>query len=148
RPRPRARGPDVVGGRNMTMRLCLSLALVVGAVVLGSQPPTEPQPPAAEKPAEKPAQAPTGEQPAASAPAQPPKAEPPPPLAATESSEPREAIVLLKDGQRYRGMLVSRDEDKVVLKIAGIDTPIPSGQIERVMVLKPVLEQYRSMRSA
>jgi hypothetical protein len=56
--------------------------------------------------------------------------------------------VVLHDGQRYSGLLVSRDEDKVVLRISGIDETIPTSQIDRVSVLAPVIERYRTIRAA
>jgi hypothetical protein len=62
--------------------------------------------------------------------------------------EPREAVVQLRDGQRFSGILVERTPERVVLKIAGIDTPIRDELIDRVMVLPPVRERYLAMRAA
>jgi hypothetical protein len=62
--------------------------------------------------------------------------------------EPREAIVLLRDGQRFTGFLVDRTPERIVLKIAGIDTPIRDELVDRVIVLPPVRERYLSMRAA
>jgi hypothetical protein len=62
--------------------------------------------------------------------------------------EPREAIVQLRDGQRFTGYLVERTPERVVLKIAGIDTPIRDELIDRVIVLPPVRERYLAMRAA
>ena len=130
-----------------TVPLVVTLA-VACAVVVGSQPPASPPGAPAPTPA-----VPQGEQPGKPAEQKPaeqrPAAEPAPAAAPTEpSGEPREAIVVLRDGQRYAGLLISRDNEKVVLRIAGIDETIPTSQIDRVSVLAPVLERYRSMRSA
>ena len=38
----------------------------------------------------------------------------------------------LKDGQRYTGFLVDRNAERIILKIAGIDTTIPVPRIERI----------------
>ncbi len=120
--------------------------VLAGAVVLGSQPPSEPAQPPATEPAPDPKPEPKPEPPR---PAEPSQADAPAPQTpAPASAEPREAIVLLRDGQRYTGLLVSRDDDKVVLKISGIDTAIPAMQVDRVMVLAPVMDRYRAMRSA
>ena len=59
----------------------------------------------------------------------------------------REAVVVLKDGQRFSGFLVGRQQDRTVLRIAGIDTPIKNTLIDRVEVLPPVEERYKEMRS-
>jgi hypothetical protein len=64
-----------------------------------------------------------------------------------EDVEGREAIVVLKDGQRYTGTLISRSPDLVVLKISGIEMPIRMAQVSRVSILPPVLDRYREMRA-
>lgn len=69
--------------------------------------------------------------------------EPPP-----QPEEEREAVVTLRDGQRYTGILVSRDDKSIVLRIAGINTPIKAGQVDRVQILPPINERYRQMRAA
>lgn len=71
--------------------------------------------------------------------------EPPPPQ---RSTGPREAVITLADGQRYTGFLVSQSADRIVLKIAGIDTPIPTRQIAGLSILPPTLDRYRDMRAA
>jgi hypothetical protein len=76
---------------------------------------------------------------------QPDKVEEPPPPA---SNEEREAVVTLRDGQRYTGILVSRDDKTIVLRIAGIETPIKAGQVDRVQILPPINERYHQMRAA
>lgn len=75
--------------------------------------------------------------------------EPPPAsLPQPPTDEEREAIVTLRDGQRYTGILVSRDEKSLVLKIAGISTTLKANQVDRVQILAPINEQYRKMRAA
>jgi hypothetical protein len=68
-------------------------------------------------------------------------------MPSAEPGKPREAVVTLKDGQRFSGELVERTTDRVVLRISNIDTPIPIGMVERVEILPPVLERYRAMRA-
>lgn len=79
---------------------------------------------------------------------QPPPKLPPEPAPPLTNSEGREVIVTLKDGQRYTGIMVHQDEDNLVLKIAGINTTVPMGRVDRVNVLPPVLDRYRAMRAA
>jgi len=71
--------------------------------------------------------------------------QPPPPR--PQAAGPREAVVSLQDGQRYTGILVSQTPEKVVLKIAGIDTSIPARQISSVTLLPATLDRYRAMRA-
>lgn len=73
---------------------------------------------------------------------------PPEPATPAQPGEPREVVVTLKDGQRYSGMLVLQDADRVILKIAGIDTSVPMSRVDRVSVLSPVMDRYRAMRAA
>lgn len=131
----------------------IALLALAGAVVLGSQPPADPapKPPAEQPPATEPSPEPPKPAPPPApspAPSPAPAVETPPPPQAGDANEAREAVVLLRDGQRYTGLLVSRDDEKVVLKIAGIDTPIPTSQIDRVSIMAPVLDRYRTMRGA
>jgi hypothetical protein len=83
-----------------------------------------------------------------------PPAEPPPQPSDVQSdspadpAEPSEAVVTLRDGRRIMGLLVSRSEDKIVLRIAGIETDFRMDGVDRVQVLAPVLERYRMMREA
>lgn len=77
---------------------------------------------------------------------------PPPPAPASQLSaageEPREAVVLLQDGREYSGLLVQRDGQKIVLRIGAIDMPFDASRVARVIVLPPVLDRYREMRSS
>lgn len=83
-----------------------------------------------------------------------PPPEPPsePPAAAAPSADPREdepeAILILRDGRRVTGLLVDRTPDRVRIRIGGIETDFPGALVDRVQVLAPVLERYRSMREA
>jgi hypothetical protein len=113
--------------------LAAGLALAIGAA--------QPEKPAPEKPTPQP------ENPAPAQPEKPPAVEPPP-QETTGEAEEREAIVTLRDGQRYTGILISRDEKTIVLRIAGIATPIKAGQIDHVQILPPINERYQQMRSA
>ena len=150
-----------MGKRHRRYGWVIAAVSLAAAIGVGSQPPAEPpanQPPkepAPTGPTGPASPAPTGPTgptiPAPAPPTAPPAAPAPAPAApgvqpSTDPKELREAVVLLKDGQRYKGLLVSRDDEKVVLRISGINTPIPTSQIDRVQVLAPVLVQYKSMR--
>jgi hypothetical protein len=59
-----------------------------------------------------------------------------------------EAVVILKDGQRYTGVLLERTAERIVLRIPpGIDTPIRMSLVDRVEKLPPLVERYRKMRA-
>jgi hypothetical protein len=60
----------------------------------------------------------------------------------------RETSVYFKDGRRFTGTLVKRAEDRVTLRIGGVDTPLSADQIDRVEILPPVMDRYRQMRRA
>jgi len=64
-----------------------------------------------------------------------------------ESEGPREAVVVLAGGQRIRGLLIEQTPERVVLRIAGVDSTIPREQVEQVIVQRPVLERYRELRA-
>lgn len=132
-------------------RRCLVVAGVLACAALASgQPRPMPQSSPTAPTGVAPAPAPTGEP----APQPPPVAPPPAPTGAPSGSpttapvgEPREAVVQLKDGQRYTGELVEQGPQRIVLKIAGIETPIQLSLVDSVEVLPPVLERYRAMRA-
>lgn len=113
----------------------VAAALAVGLWAMAGQPPTD-------QPAVTPADA--------AAPVQPESKPDPKSNVPAEPSQPeeREAIVILRDGQRYSGILVSRDEQAVVLRIGGIETKLKMSSVDRVQVLPPVAERYRQMRAA
>jgi hypothetical protein len=58
-----------------------------------------------------------------------------------------EAIVVLSGGQRIRGLLVEQTEERVVLRIAGVDSTIRREKIDQVIIQRPVREQYRELRA-
>jgi hypothetical protein len=53
----------------------------------------------------------------------------------------------MKDGQRFTGMLVEQSEEQLVLRIEGIQTPFPAAAVDRVRVMRPILERYEEMRT-
>lgn len=59
-----------------------------------------------------------------------------------------EVVVTLKDGRVFTGMLASRGEGEIVLKIAGIPATFKTSVVEQVRELAPVLERYKQMRDA
>lgn len=66
---------------------------------------------------------------------------------ASASDEPREAVVVMRDGRSFTGILVSRNDKVVILNIGGLDTPFATPRVERVRLLEPVLERYRALRA-
>jgi hypothetical protein len=81
------------------------------------------------------------------APAEPPEAPRDDPAAssAREATLP-EVAVQLKGGQRITGLLVSADDQAVVVRVAGINTRLPMDTVERYDVLPPILERYEELR--
>ncbi|MCL4741014.1 MAG: hypothetical protein KJZ54_02320 [Phycisphaerales bacterium] len=65
---------------------------------------------------------------------------------AVRAEEEPEVNLVLLDGRIVSGLLVSRDESKVVVRIAGIPTPFDADLVDRVMVLAPVVERYERIR--
>lgn len=124
--------------------------------------PAQPEQPKPEdaKPAE-----PAKEQPAKEQPASEPKKEPteapvrsntnpdtgtlaPKVVQPIEGGENIEAVVYLKDGRRLSGFLISRDEKQTVLRIEGVNSPVPEDSIDRVEILPSVLQRYELLRKA
>lgn len=60
----------------------------------------------------------------------------------------REAVVFLKDGHSYTGILVDRTEEHVVLRIAGIHATFKTDRVDRVKVMPSIEDQYAEMRKA
>ncbi len=60
----------------------------------------------------------------------------------------REAVVFLRDGHSYTGILVDRTEEHVVLRIAGINATFKTDQVDRVKVMPSIEDQYVEMRKA
>jgi hypothetical protein len=111
----------------------------------GAEPPVTAGPP---KPApDAPSSSPSAEQPApASVPAAPPGEAAAQPVGAGESEQ--EAILFMKDGQRFSGLLVEQTDAQIVLRIAGIKTTFKREAIDRLRVLPPIDERYRQTRAA
>jgi hypothetical protein len=107
-----------------------------GAPPATTPPPAQPETPPQSEPESKPQPEPKP---------QPPSAQPP---ATAATNEDHEAIVFTRDGQRFSGTFVSRDDKAVVLKIAGILTTFKSSQVDRVQMMPSTQERYRQMRAA
>ena len=58
-----------------------------------------------------------------------------------------EAVLYFRDGRRVEGLLVREEADQVTVRIAGMDTTFDMREIERVSVLPPLEERYRSLRA-
>jgi hypothetical protein len=59
----------------------------------------------------------------------------------------QEAIVLLHTGRELSGVLVSQNDESVVLSINGIETTLPRDRVARVRLLAPVEERYAALRA-
>jgi hypothetical protein len=59
-----------------------------------------------------------------------------------------EARLLFSDGSSVSGLLVSRSDKQVVLRIHNIDTPFPIERVENIEILPSVEVRYLEMRSA
>ncbi len=62
--------------------------------------------------------------------------------------EEPECIVTLFDGGQMIGRLVEETEDELVIRVGEILTRFKAEDIERLMLVEPVLERYRRMRLA
>jgi len=60
----------------------------------------------------------------------------------------REAVVTLRDGQRFSGVLVERTAEQIVLRISGIEMPIKMSMVGHVSIQPPITELYRQIRSS
>jgi hypothetical protein len=112
----------------MRRKLGVALGVLCAAAMLSyaqERPPEEAQPPVQ--------------------PQDPPALPPPPEVPSGQEAEP-EAVVVLKGGQRMTGFLVEETPERIVLRIAGIKTPLKRKEVDRVEVLPPVQERYRKMR--
>jgi hypothetical protein len=94
--------------------------------------------------------APAAPAPAAPAPAAPAPAAPatPPPEPLSIVEEEPEAILFLRDGQQFSGLLVEKTDERVVLRIAGIPATFKADAVDRVKVLPPIVERYAQLRAA
>lgn len=99
-----------------------------------------PQPAPAPAPADAPAPAP--------APASPEPQVPPEPQPEVPPEAEPEAVVTMRDGSRFTGLLIARDDRQVVLRIAGLRQTFKTSTVERVELLPPVVERYRRLRAA
>lgn len=73
------------------------------------------------------------------------------PDVSTEPLQPadqREARVLMTSGTTLTGLLASHTKEMVILKINGIETPIPVKDIARIDTLLPNRERYEQFRQA
>lgn len=126
-------------------RAALIFALMAGAAPLAADPP--PGEPAATPPT--PAAAPTTHP----AEAGPPKPATAPDAPATSKPAPvvdaePEVQLFLFDGRRFTGFLVEKNANEFIIRIAGIKTPFKASQVERHVILPPVLERYRDLKKA
>ncbi len=67
--------------------------------------------------------------------------------ATAEEPEELETVLFLTDGRRISGTLVSRDDERVILRVNGIPTPFGVDIVDRVESLPPIAERYRAMRA-
>lgn len=58
------------------------------------------------------------------------------------------AVVTLADGRRLEGELVEQNEQRVVLRISGIDTPLSRDEIRSIDVQPSIEDEYRQRKAA
>jgi len=63
------------------------------------------------------------------------------------SEEPVEVLVVLRNGQRFAGILVEDSEERVVLRAAGAPVRLAREEIASVTRLPPVMERYEKLRA-
>ncbi|MDQ7014589.1 MAG: hypothetical protein Q9O74_11940 [Planctomycetota bacterium] len=67
---------------------------------------------------------------------------------ATQPENPGEMVVVfLRDGRRLEGRLITRDNAKVVLEIAGFPTTFNMANVLRIDPVPPVADRYRQLRA-
>lgn len=71
-----------------------------------------------------------------------------PPLADNTGEAEPETLVFLKDGRRFTGLLVSKGEGEINLRINGVNSAFKLVDVARYEVLPPVLDRYRELREA
>lgn len=79
-------------------------------------------------------------------PATPASGSQPEPTPQGEDGAPTEAVVLLRDGRQYEGVLLRVTDTHVVLRLAGIETAFPKSEIARYRVLAPAAERFKALR--
>lgn len=132
----------------------LATTLFAGSLALSRAnqpaPPSEPDPPAQSEDQPKPVPADGPVEPAEK-PQSPPQPAVPPAAPTQPPAIPSgqlETILVLKDGSQVVGRLVSIDDEKYTMLIAGIPTRFAKENVLRVMPQPPVEERYRQMRAS
>ncbi|MEI7656602.1 MAG: hypothetical protein WCK33_00900 [Phycisphaerae bacterium] len=64
------------------------------------------------------------------------------------ASEGEEAELVLRDGRRISGRLVSRSDTKIVFEVGGVPTTFESAGVDRIESVPSVEERYRALRSS
>ncbi|HYE01677.1 MAG TPA: hypothetical protein VD963_00435 [Phycisphaerales bacterium] len=54
----------------------------------------------------------------------------------------------LKDGQRFTGLLIEQTEEKLVLRVSGLDVTFDAATVERVQELPSVMARYKEIRES
>ncbi|TVQ33279.1 MAG: hypothetical protein EA376_02775 [Phycisphaeraceae bacterium] len=59
----------------------------------------------------------------------------------------QEVVIVLRGGQRIRGLLISEDANQVVIRVASVNASISREEIEQIIPQRPAIERYREMRA-
>ena len=59
-----------------------------------------------------------------------------------------EAVLTLGSGRTVTGFLIEESDEKVVIRLNGIDTTFPRARVASIRVLPPVADRYRELRAA
>lgn len=58
-----------------------------------------------------------------------------------------EVIVQLVGGRRVVGLLVEQNEQRLILRLSGVEQTLPADKVTQITTLPPVLERYEAMRT-
>ena len=64
------------------------------------------------------------------------------------AAEGEEAELVLRDGRRIAGRLVSRSDTKVVFEVGGVPTTFEATAVDRIEAVPSVEERYRALRAS
>ncbi len=64
------------------------------------------------------------------------------------AAEGEEAELVLRDGRRIGGRLVSRSDTKIVFEVGGVPTTFESAAVDRIEAVPSVEERYRALRAS
>ncbi len=156
------RTPATLSMLGLIAYVSIVICQTTGPARAQSQPPIEPKPTATTP-------APTQTSPETSSPVTPPAETPPAEKPVTETpvtetppakpaeirapadpeyKDPIETEITLKDGRKITGEYIRQDSTRILLRIAGIETPLSMSDVDRVVQLPSVEDRYKQLRAS